>query len=59
MNAFDWDTKQPSIFMPITITNIKGKEVRSKSDAQQLRVAQGNGTKGHGRQIKISPGKQR
>lgn len=58
MNAFDLDTNRPSIFMPATRKNSKGKEVRSKSDAQQLRVAQGNGTKGRGRPIKISAGKQ-
>ena len=59
MNAFEWNTKRPSIFMSATSKNANGKEVRSKSDAQQLRVAQGNGTKGQGRGIKVSRGKQR
>ena len=59
MNAFDLSEKRPSIFMPATTTNARGREVRSKSDAQQLRVAQGNGTKGKGRGIKIAPEQKR
>lgn len=53
-SPFDWQTRQPSIFMPATAANAAGKQVRTKSEAQQLRVAQGNGTKGKGRGIKIS-----
>lgn len=50
-NVFDW--RGPSVFQTPTKTNREGKEVRSKSEAQNLRVAQGRGTKKKGLGIAI------